>query len=62
MLTESLWIDEEGFVRVPDRPGFGFVLDEERIADFTVAVHETVERTGAVAFAGQPGEGGEDVG
>jgi D-galactarolactone cycloisomerase len=55
MLAEPLWIDDEGFVRVPDRPGFGFVLDEERIARFTVAVHETAERTGVIAYAGTRG-------
>jgi D-galactarolactone cycloisomerase len=62
MLAETLWIDEEGFVRVPDRPGFGFILDEERIAHFTVAVHETAEPVSAVAFAGPSSEGGDDVG
>ena len=51
MLTEQLWIDSDGCVRVPERPGFGFVLDEERIARFTVAVHETVDRPTSVAFA-----------
>ncbi len=37
MLREPLTIDAEGKVRIPDRPGFGFLLDEERIARFTVA-------------------------
>jgi L-alanine-DL-glutamate epimerase-like enolase superfamily enzyme len=37
MLSETLWIDADGYVPVPDRPGFGFVLDEERIAYHTVA-------------------------
>jgi L-alanine-DL-glutamate epimerase-like enolase superfamily enzyme len=37
MLTETLWIDEDGNVPVPERPGFGIVLDEERIAHHTVA-------------------------
>lgn len=37
MLREPLTIDADGAVRVPGRPGFGFVLDEERIARYTVA-------------------------
>jgi D-galactarolactone cycloisomerase len=39
MLAEPPWIDDEGYVRVPDRPGFGFELDEERIAHYTVSTH-----------------------
>jgi L-alanine-DL-glutamate epimerase-like enolase superfamily enzyme len=39
MLLEKLTIDGEGAVRVPDRPGFGLVLDEERIARYTVSTH-----------------------
>jgi L-alanine-DL-glutamate epimerase-like enolase superfamily enzyme len=39
MLLEPLTIDQEGCVRVPDRPGFGLVLDEERIARYTVSTH-----------------------
>ncbi len=39
MLREPLTIDAEGKVGVPDRPGFGFLLDEERIERFTVAKH-----------------------
>jgi D-galactarolactone cycloisomerase len=37
MLAERLWIDGHGYVRVPDRPGFGFELDDERIDHYTVA-------------------------
>ena len=37
MLREPLVIDAEGKVRIPDGPGFGFVLDEERIERFTLA-------------------------
>jgi D-galactarolactone cycloisomerase len=37
MLAERPWIDEDGCVRVPDRPGFGFLLDQERIDHYTVA-------------------------
>ena len=37
MLAEPPWIDSEGCVRVPDRPGFGFLLDHERIDHYTVA-------------------------
>jgi D-galactarolactone cycloisomerase len=37
MLMEPLTIDAEGMVRIPERPGFGFVLDEDRIAHHTVA-------------------------
>ena len=39
MLLEPLVIDDEGCVRVPERPGFGIVLDEERIAHYTVSTH-----------------------
>jgi L-alanine-DL-glutamate epimerase-like enolase superfamily enzyme len=39
MLGEPLTIDSDGCVRVPDRPGFGLVLDEERIARYTVSTH-----------------------
>jgi D-galactarolactone cycloisomerase len=39
MLAEPLTIDGEGAVPVPDRPGFGIVLDEERIARYTVSTH-----------------------
>jgi D-galactarolactone cycloisomerase len=37
MLAERPWIDSDGYVRVPDRPGFGFLLDEERVDHYTVA-------------------------
>jgi L-alanine-DL-glutamate epimerase-like enolase superfamily enzyme len=36
MLAEPLWIDADGRVPVPDRPGFGFMVDEEAIAYHTV--------------------------
>ncbi len=36
MLRETLSIDPQGYVAVPDRPGFGFILDEDRIAHHTV--------------------------
>ncbi len=36
MLRERLSIDAQGYVAVPDRPGFGFILDEDRIAHHTV--------------------------
>ena len=39
MLLDPLVIDAEGCVRIPDRPGFGLVLDEERIAHHTVSTH-----------------------
>jgi D-galactarolactone cycloisomerase len=39
MLAERPWIDSDGYVRVPDRPGFGFLLDEERVDHHTVASH-----------------------
>jgi len=40
MLAEPLVIDEQGHVHVPERPGFGFLLDEDRIARHTVQVIE----------------------
>ncbi len=39
MLLEPLTVDSEGCVRVPDRPGFGLVLDEERITRHTLSTH-----------------------
>jgi D-galactarolactone cycloisomerase len=39
MLQEPLTIDAEGMARVPERPGFGFLLDEERISRYTVATY-----------------------
>jgi D-galactarolactone cycloisomerase len=39
MLAEQPWIDDDGYVRVPDRPGFGFLLDEERVDHYTVATY-----------------------
>jgi len=36
MLTTPLTIDADGCVAVPDRPGFGFALDEERVAAHTL--------------------------
>jgi len=44
MLLEPLSIDKEGCVCVPDRPGFGLVLDEERIARYTVSTHVSSAR------------------
>jgi L-alanine-DL-glutamate epimerase-like enolase superfamily enzyme len=35
-LAESLWIDSDGCVAVPERPGFGIVLDDEAIERHTV--------------------------
>ena len=37
MLVEKPWIDADGCVPVPDRPGFGFTLDEELVERHTVA-------------------------
>jgi L-alanine-DL-glutamate epimerase-like enolase superfamily enzyme len=48
MLAAPLGIDADGYVRVPDRPGFGFELDEERIDHHTVAVF------GSPSAAAQP--------
>ncbi len=36
-LAETLWIDRHGYLRIPDRPGLGIVLDEESVAAHTVA-------------------------
>lgn len=38
MFAEPLLADGDGRVTLPDRPGFGFVLDSERIERFTVPV------------------------
>jgi L-alanine-DL-glutamate epimerase-like enolase superfamily enzyme len=40
VLAEPITIDGSGRVRVRERPGFGFVLDHERIARYTVHVIE----------------------
>jgi L-alanine-DL-glutamate epimerase-like enolase superfamily enzyme len=40
MLAETLTIDEHGCLRLPERPGFGFVLDEDRIDRHTQHVIE----------------------
>jgi L-alanine-DL-glutamate epimerase-like enolase superfamily enzyme len=40
MLAEPTTIDEDGNVHVPERPGFGFVLDADRIARHTVRTIE----------------------
>lgn len=37
MLRETLAIDANGDIVVPDRPGFGYLLDEDRIAHHTIA-------------------------
>ena len=44
MLLEPLTIDSDGCVRVPGRPGFGLVLDEERIARYTTSTHTVTSR------------------
>jgi L-alanine-DL-glutamate epimerase-like enolase superfamily enzyme len=36
MLAEKPWIDREGCLAVPDRPGFGITLDEELIERHTI--------------------------
>lgn len=40
VLAEPVAIDGQGWVHVPQRPGFGFVLDEDRAAAHTVSVIE----------------------
>ena len=37
MLVEKPWIDEDGCLAPPQRPGFGFELDEELVERYTVA-------------------------
>jgi L-alanine-DL-glutamate epimerase-like enolase superfamily enzyme len=37
MLVDKPWIDSDGCLRVPDKPGFGFELDEELVERYTVA-------------------------
>jgi L-alanine-DL-glutamate epimerase-like enolase superfamily enzyme len=31
MLSEPLMIDKDGYLQVPDKPGLGVELDEERL-------------------------------
>jgi L-alanine-DL-glutamate epimerase-like enolase superfamily enzyme len=40
MLAEPLMIDKQGYVQVPERPGFGFVIEEDRVAHDAVHVIE----------------------
>lgn len=40
MLQETLTIDQDGCVRVPERPGFGFMLDQQRLEYYAVHVIE----------------------
>ncbi|HZL64736.1 MAG TPA: mandelate racemase/muconate lactonizing enzyme family protein [Thermoleophilia bacterium] len=49
MLAETLTIDDLGFVHVPERPGFGFVLDEERVTRHTLHTVEYGDCGSAVA-------------
>jgi L-alanine-DL-glutamate epimerase-like enolase superfamily enzyme len=37
MLADKPWIDADGCLAVPDRPGFGIELDRERVERYTVA-------------------------
>jgi L-alanine-DL-glutamate epimerase-like enolase superfamily enzyme len=53
VLAEPVTVDEDGYVRVPERPGFGFVLDADRVAAHTV---HTIER-GDCWFAASQGSG-----
>jgi L-alanine-DL-glutamate epimerase-like enolase superfamily enzyme len=53
MLAEPVTVDGQGFVPVPGRPGFGFTLDEDRIARYTVQVFEH-----GTAWCGGRGETG----
>jgi L-alanine-DL-glutamate epimerase-like enolase superfamily enzyme len=36
MLTEPVLIDPDGMLRVPERPGLGFTVDEEKLRDLAV--------------------------
>ncbi len=36
ILESRIWIDDEGYVTAPDRPGLGVILNEERIARYAV--------------------------
>jgi L-alanine-DL-glutamate epimerase-like enolase superfamily enzyme len=36
IFREPLWIDSEGYVKVPDKPGLGLDLDEEKLAKYEV--------------------------
>lgn len=40
MLAEPLMVDAQGCVQVPERPGFGFVIDSDRVAYHTTHVIE----------------------
>jgi L-alanine-DL-glutamate epimerase-like enolase superfamily enzyme len=30
-IREPIWIEPDGYVRVPDKPGLGIEIDEERV-------------------------------
>ena len=36
IFRNPLWIDSEGYVKVPDKPGLGLDLDEEKMAKYEV--------------------------
>lgn len=36
IFRDPLWIDSEGYVKVPDKPGLGLDLDEEKMAKYEV--------------------------
>jgi L-alanine-DL-glutamate epimerase-like enolase superfamily enzyme len=37
LLTEPFRIDEDGYVRLPDKPGLGIELDEEKLTKYAAA-------------------------
>lgn len=38
MLTEPFWIDDEGYIKVPDKPGLGIKVDWEKVRAHSVRV------------------------
>jgi len=44
MLSETVTVASDGFVEVPERPGFGFQIDHERLSRHTVSVFSHGDR------------------
>jgi L-alanine-DL-glutamate epimerase-like enolase superfamily enzyme len=40
LLKEPFRIDEDGYIRLPDKPGLGIELDEEKLAKYEAADKE----------------------
>lgn len=39
MLKEPITIDKKGYVKIPDKPGLGIELNEEKVKKYTLIKH-----------------------